>query len=206
MSYAPHILKNPYATDFPLSGDIILTDLDDTLIDTQAIKKEKEKVIDALYKKPVYMDTYYKAKALYNGNYTISAHIDLLKSIHPFPESTLHNLLSLTSDDILNHIYSKNIQKLESLSQTDHEILILTIGDITYQTFKLKTVFPLLPFIPFAIIVDFPKEFFFRFDFIDDYSITKRLKQQKTITYYNDKQEENDHLASLFPHLLMHQL
>lgn len=202
-----HIIKNQYYKEGNKINSILLSDLDDTLIDTQGIKRDKASLINAIFKRDVYIDTYNKTKLENNGNYNTLIHAKLLLEEKDLPsqyKDILNEILMFSSEDITKHLYKDNIEYLKKRAQKEmNEVVILTRGILETQNPRLSVVFQYTSFISNAIVIGFEKETFFQKLFNNTFSdpLLNRLYEQKNITYLNDKLEENTLLSYSFPQL-----
>jgi FMN phosphatase YigB (HAD superfamily) len=162
----------------------IIFDLDDTLINTHLLK---ESVADKLFSYGIprdIVDSAYHIAKERAGNYTLQAHVDVIREKHSFeiPEDVF---VWFSTEDLSVYVFPEYETILETLRE-NHTLILLTKGEAEFQKMKIAGS-GLGTYFQHIHITPYPKEV-----------LLSREEFELPIVFVNDKKEENEKIKELF--------
>lgn len=163
----------------------IIFDFDDTLFDTQLLK---EKIFNKLIENGVPKDIIhqsYKDSQKILGIYSLDNHIKILKDLYNIDiEQNLNDWIK--NLNIESHIFPEVNALLKNLCGK-HNMILLTLGDQDFQSFKIGQS-KISHYFNEIHIINYDKELFLR-----------RIDSNQEIYFINDKESENESIKNNFP-------
>ena len=121
--------------------NMFIIDFDDTLLDTQKFKRERMKALLSLgVSEEIYWNSYSEAR--YDdeniSTYCDKRHADVLHYKYGFVKEEVLDKLDEVNKKMSEILFSEAFNFLEKLKQTGNSLVLLSLGEPSFQEFKVK--------------------------------------------------------------------
>lgn len=175
--------------------NMFIIDFDDTLFDTYRWKQERFKPLAELGITPEFAQvTYREIRNTPGAVYSNERHAELLGS-HGYPKEAVLKALedNSTESTLKRFVFSDSIPFLEFLKKTGQKIILLSIGDSSFQRVKLSGI-GFLKYFDEIYFVDRHKE-------KNMAPILQLCAAYETMWFINDKVEETESVMRVCPRM-----
>ena len=119
---------------------MFIIDFDDTLFDSHAFKKARFEILKSIgVTKETFFQTYKQAYSDDEGNFAYNdrRHAQFL-GVAGFDENEAFNKLSIVSNRLSDFLFTDAVNFLQFLKKYNQPIILLSLGDPSFQEFKIK--------------------------------------------------------------------
>lgn len=174
---------------------MFIIDFDDTLFDTNFFKETRQKTLkalgisDELYEKS-YQEAYNNSSG--TNTYNNNRHAEVLEQ-YGFDKQTVVAALESLNTTAKDLLFPNAIVLLESLKKYNQKLILLSLGESSFQKMKIDSV-GIAKYFDTVYTVDDAKE-----HIID--GVLKDFPNEKEVWFVNDKIEETKKIIQRFPQL-----
>lgn len=183
--------RGRYLMSYGGNYNMFIIDFDDTLFDTYRWKQERFKPLAELGVTPEFAQvTYREIRNTLGAVYSNERHAELLGS-HGYPKEAVLKALedNSTESTLKRFVFSDSIPFLEFLKKTGQKIILLSIGDPSFQRVKLNGI-GFLKYFDEIYFVDRHKE-------KNMAPILQLCAAHETMWFINDKVEETESVVQM---------